>query len=283
MHAKLLVIASLALLTTQYAVTAYDRNLMLCLVNQERANRGLWALGPNAALDNASQRHSDDQARNKFMDHNGSDGSRPQDRIDATGYKWTAFRENVAFGQKDERDVMKAWMESTGHRDNILANNIYHLGSAVAYNGNVGYYTQNFGSDGTKPSYPSCPSSYSTGYSAPSPPPSTYGEAKMSYAPESSYSDYSTYSYSTSSDESYSDESDSDDSYVDTPSTYSTAPATSYAPKSSYKSTQTQSSTTYETPGWNCTKKDSNGKCYHWKKCTGNSASWSCEEKWTSL
>ncbi|KAI9592171.1 hypothetical protein BDF19DRAFT_425661 [Syncephalis fuscata] len=119
---------------------------MLCLVNRERAQRGLRSLGLNHKLDNAAYRHK------------GSNGSSPSERASDVGYDWSRVAENVAYGYDNEGQCMRHWMRSSGHRRNILGDYV-HFGSAVAYSRNgTPYYTQEFGHDGQKQrSYPLCP------------------------------------------------------------------------------------------------------------------------------
>jgi hypothetical protein len=155
-----LLVAGVAMTGLLEFATAYDRDLMVCLVNRERGQRGLPFLGRNAALDNAAQRHSDDMALRCVMSHAGSDGSSPADRITAAGYVWQGVAENVAYGWPDENICMKQWMESPGHRANILTPKFKQFGSAVGYSsGGVPYYTQTFGCNGEQGPFPECPGS----------------------------------------------------------------------------------------------------------------------------
>jgi len=124
---------------------------MVCLVNKERTKRGLSPLGLNDLLTAAAQGHSNDQARYRRMSHSGSDGSTPGQRADRQKYPWVAVGENVAYGYDDEEQVMVAWMNSQGHKENILNPKYFEFGSAVSYNKDVPYYSQEFGSTG-KPS-----------------------------------------------------------------------------------------------------------------------------------
>jgi len=82
------------------------------------------------------------------MSHDGSDGSSPGQRCERAGFKWNSVAENVAYGYKDETTCMKEWMQSPGHRANILSSKNTMFGSAVAYGGGTPYYTQDFGNDG---------------------------------------------------------------------------------------------------------------------------------------
>ncbi|KAG3239928.1 hypothetical protein PI124_g15158 [Phytophthora idaei] len=122
-------------------------NLML-----ERGAQGLPALCTNSKLQEAAQRHSDDQAANKIMDHTGSDGSLMLQRVTDAGYDWRGVAENVAAGQIDVTEVMDAWMNSEGHRHNILGDYTM-LGTAYAYTPDGLYnhfWTQDFGRSDTE-------------------------------------------------------------------------------------------------------------------------------------
>jgi hypothetical protein len=156
MHATTLV-AVFALLSAGL-INAYDPVKMLCLVNKERTRGGLKPLGMSKQLENSAQKHSDDQARMRSMTHDGSDGSSPGDRVERAGYNWRSVAENVAYGYGDEEECMKEWMNSPGHRENIMGNSYSHFGSAVAYAGSTPYYTQDFGGDGKSYNFPECPS-----------------------------------------------------------------------------------------------------------------------------
>ena len=98
----------------------------------------------DSRLNQAAQLHSQDQAARKTMSHVGSDGSRAGDRITRAGYAWRSWGENVAAGYGTAESVMAAWMNSPGHRANILSGNTeIGLGLAYASNG-VPYWTQVF-------------------------------------------------------------------------------------------------------------------------------------------
>eukprot|EP00644_Phytophthora_capsici_P001739 jgi/Phyca11/107744/e_gw1.14.304.1 len=127
-------------------------SVMLNRVNQERASRGLPALCTNKKLQDAAQRHSDDQAQNNYMDHTGTDGTNMADRITEAGYDWGSVAENIAAGQPDVESVMRTWMNSPGHRENILGDYTM-FGTAYAYNPNSQYkhyWTQDFGTGETE-------------------------------------------------------------------------------------------------------------------------------------
>lgn len=117
---------------------------MFDLVNAERAARGLAPMTYDTKLELAAQRHSDDQARSERMSHTGSDGSTMVQRIDRVGFAWRSAAENVAYGYGTPAAVMAGWMNSDGHRRNILSSNT-HIGVGLAYGANGRpYWTQVF-------------------------------------------------------------------------------------------------------------------------------------------
>lgn len=113
------------------------------LVNAERAKAGCGALSIDDKLMTAAQRHSQDQADHRNMSHTGSDGSDAGDRLDRVGYSWRTYGENVAWNQKTPAAVMDAWMNSPGHRANILNCAFTEIGVGVA-SSNGPYWTQVF-------------------------------------------------------------------------------------------------------------------------------------------
>ncbi|SCL30079.1 Uncharacterized conserved protein YkwD, contains CAP (CSP/antigen 5/PR1) domain [Micromonospora nigra] len=113
------------------------------LANAERAKAGCDPLSIDDKLTTAAQRHSQDQADHRNMSHTGSDGSNPGDRIERVGYQWRTYGENVAWNQKTPEAVMAAWMNSDGHRANILNCSFTEIGVGVA-NSNGPYWTQVF-------------------------------------------------------------------------------------------------------------------------------------------
>ncbi|WP_374102172.1 CAP domain-containing protein [Micromonospora sp. U21] len=113
------------------------------LVNAERAKAGCKALSIDDKLMTAAQRHSQDQADHQNMSHTGSDGSNAGVRLDRVGYSWRTYGENVAWNQKTPAAVMDAWMNSSGHRANILNCAFTEIGVGIA-NSNGPYWTQVF-------------------------------------------------------------------------------------------------------------------------------------------
>ncbi|XBP91294.1 CAP domain-containing protein [Micromonospora sp. CCTCC AA 2012012] len=129
--------------TTGTGITA-ELQKVVDLVNAERAKAGCRALSVNSKLMTAAQRHSQDQADHRTMTHTGSDGSKVGQRLDRVGYAWRGYGENVAWGQPTPAEVMRDWMNSQGHRDNILNCSFTQIGVGVARS-NGPYWTQDFG------------------------------------------------------------------------------------------------------------------------------------------
>jgi uncharacterized protein YkwD len=111
------------------------------LTNQQRAQFGLAPLTLNLTLNDVAEKHSQDMATRNYFSHQGLNGSQPWDRMRAEGYNYSRAAENIAFGQPTPQDVVTGWMNSAGHRRNILDPNLKDLGVGY-YNG---YWTQNFG------------------------------------------------------------------------------------------------------------------------------------------
>ncbi|MFB7864835.1 CAP domain-containing protein [Streptomyces sp. NPDC056069] len=114
------------------------------LVNVERAAAGCKALAVDADLTQAAQDYSDSMAATGNFSHTGTDGSQPQDRIEAAGYTWSRSGENIAKGQADAAAVVDAWMHSPGHRANILNCGFTEIGVGVTTDGGP-WWTQDFG------------------------------------------------------------------------------------------------------------------------------------------
>jgi uncharacterized protein YkwD len=115
-----------------------------------RAGQGAAPVAHCAALDRAAQAHSADQVARNMMTHTGSDESNAGQRIVRAGYTGgLGWGENVAAGYPTVANVMTGWMNSAGHRANILDPSYQHvgLGKAQSSTGDP-YWTQNFGRGG---------------------------------------------------------------------------------------------------------------------------------------
>lgn len=129
---------------------AVNKEVLLQLVNQMRqsgCNCGGVYYGPvkpvswNNDLEKAALNHSQDMLDKKYFSHKNKEGANAGDRMDAIGYNWKAFGENIAFGYKNEREVVEGWLKSPGHCKNIMNGSYKEM--AVAKAG--GYWTQVFG------------------------------------------------------------------------------------------------------------------------------------------
>jgi uncharacterized protein YkwD len=123
---------------------------MIAAVNAERAKQNLQPVTACASLGRAAQGYADTMAVTKHFDHTGADGSTLSSRTKAAGYITTgggwSVAENIAAGYTDVASVMKGWMNSAGHRANIMAPELRHIGVGWATNGN--YWVQDFGAGG---------------------------------------------------------------------------------------------------------------------------------------
>lgn len=111
------------------------------LTNQERLKLGLAPLRMDGMLNASAELHSQDMATRNYFSHQGMDGTQPWDRMRSQGYTYSRAAENIAFGQLTPQQVVNDWMNSPGHRRNILDPNLKDIGVGY-YNG---YWTQNFG------------------------------------------------------------------------------------------------------------------------------------------
>lgn len=102
------------------------------LANEERRAAGLTPFEWNDDLANIAFAHSKDMNDREFMSHNNPDGLSPFDRITRYGLRYSRAAENIAAGQQTPEEVMNGWMNSAGHRANILNPDLKQLG--------VGYY-----------------------------------------------------------------------------------------------------------------------------------------------
>nr|WSZ98981.1 CAP domain-containing protein [Streptomyces sp. NBC_00857] len=141
-------VASTALLAAPASVAstaASMRAAVIKLTNAERAKAGCPPLRGNAALHRAAQRQSSDMAEHDFVEHTGTDGSSLANRAEEAGYTgWKSLAENIAVDQVTAVGAVDSWMNSPGHRMNILNCSFRHIG--VGYVERSGtYWTQDFG------------------------------------------------------------------------------------------------------------------------------------------
>lgn len=123
-------------------------NQVVVLTNQERAANSLQAYSQDAKLTTSARGHASDMAANDYFSHTSQDGRSVFDRITDAGYIWNAAGENIAAGQITAIEVVTAWMNSPGHRDNILSSTFCDIGVGYAFETSSSYYhywVQNFG------------------------------------------------------------------------------------------------------------------------------------------
>lgn len=117
---------------------------MLSLVNQERAKVGCSPVTANSSLTSLAEDFSKAMADQNFFDHTDPSGASPWDRAARLGIT-NLGGENIARGQSDAAAVMDAWMNSPGHRANILNCDFKTLGVGVHFGPGGPWWTQDFG------------------------------------------------------------------------------------------------------------------------------------------
>jgi uncharacterized protein YkwD len=127
------------------ASRAQLRSAVDCLVNHERAEHGLPGLAANGRLDRSAQGWTNEMVSHRDFTHGADFAS----RISAVGFDWSTVGENIAAGYQTPASVVRAWMQSTGHCQNILSPVYRMVGTGVstgAPGGNEnGTWTQDFG------------------------------------------------------------------------------------------------------------------------------------------
>jgi uncharacterized protein YkwD len=93
---------------------------VLDLINAERAQHGCGPLTANPQLNQAALRQSEAMARQHFFDHKDPDGTTPGQRVRDTGYIFQMMGENIEAGTDTAEEAVRVWMNSPGHRANIL-------------------------------------------------------------------------------------------------------------------------------------------------------------------
>jgi uncharacterized YkwD family protein len=115
------------------------------LVNIERQKAGLSALTFDQSVSNVARTKSKDMAANNYFAHQSPTYGSAGDMLTRFGIRWSAWGENIASGQRTPEAVVTAWMNSSGHRANILSANFSKIGVGYAVNSNgTPYWTQIF-------------------------------------------------------------------------------------------------------------------------------------------
>lgn len=127
-----------------------NKDTLLVLVNETRAkgcNCGgtqmpaVGAVTWNNLLEFAAVSHSKDMSDNNYFNHNSLSGTTPGARLDAVGYRWNAYAENIAKGPKTAQEVIAGWIKSPEHCKNLMNGSLKEMGVGK-YNE---YWTQEFG------------------------------------------------------------------------------------------------------------------------------------------
>ncbi len=112
------------------------------LTNQERAKQGLPALKIDTELSKVARAKSKDMAANGYFAHNSPTYGSPFDMMKQFGVNYSTAGENIAKGQRSPQEVVNAWMNSQGHRENIMNAKFTHIGVGYVEQGN--HWTQQF-------------------------------------------------------------------------------------------------------------------------------------------
>ena len=118
---------------------------VLDLVNAERTKRGISALTLDSNLSSVATKKSQDMVNKNYFDHTSPTYGSPFDMMKQFGISYRTAGENIAKGQKTPQEVVTAWMNSEGHRKNILNPNFTNLGVGIAKDSKgTTYWTQMF-------------------------------------------------------------------------------------------------------------------------------------------
>ncbi|MGD7060375.1 CAP domain-containing protein [Bacillus altitudinis] len=112
------------------------------LTNKERAKQGLKALSVDSKLSKSARAKSQDMKDKNYFSHTSPTYGSPFDQMKQFGITYKTAGENIAQGQRSPQEVVTAWMNSEGHRANILNKNYTHIGVGYVKSGN--YWTQQF-------------------------------------------------------------------------------------------------------------------------------------------
>ena len=128
----------------EFKISAWEQEV-IDLTNEERKKEKLNPLKPAPLLFASARKHSVNMAKQDKLEHELDEKSN-KDRVNAENYKWSRLAENIAMGQKSPKQVVEAWMNSEGHRKNILTPELTEIGIGIEKNakGQI-YWTQNFG------------------------------------------------------------------------------------------------------------------------------------------
>jgi len=125
--------------------TASLEDEVIRLVNEQRVKAGLQPLTKNWELCRVARYKSADMANKGYFSHISPTYGTPFQMMENFGLRFTAAGENIAYGQRTPAEVMRDWMNSPGHRSNIMSSTYNQIGVGLAKNKNgVCYWTQMF-------------------------------------------------------------------------------------------------------------------------------------------
>jgi uncharacterized protein YkwD len=126
-------------------VNAPVQRQVLTLVNENRRRGGCDGLTLDRRLIVAANRHAADMARRGYFAHRSPNGKGAGDRVEDAGYDWSRYSENIARGQDSPAEVVNGWMDSPGHRENIMDCRLRQMGVGLAFDReNTAYWVQDF-------------------------------------------------------------------------------------------------------------------------------------------
>lgn len=124
----------------EQANSTVQADQVLELVNQERSKQGLKALTLSGDLTNVATIKAQDMADNGYFDHTSPNYGSPFEMMQHFGIQYRSAGENIAAGQKTAQEVMNSWMNSSGHRANILNSDYEQIGIGYVTGGKYGTY-----------------------------------------------------------------------------------------------------------------------------------------------
>lgn len=132
-------------LTILTVTTTAQEDEVIRLVNVERSRQGLQTLAKNWELSRVARYKSADMANKGYFSHTSPTYGSPFKMMESFGIRFSSAGENIAYGQRTPQEVMNAWMNSPGHRSNILSPSYTQIGVGMAKNSSgVLYWTQMF-------------------------------------------------------------------------------------------------------------------------------------------
>lgn len=130
---------------TTLTAAAFGAGTISDLSNQARQTNGLASYTVNSALSAAAQAKANHMVSNGYFDHTAPDGTTGWYFVDQQGYSYTTLGENLAASNEDDVAVVDGWMNSPGHRANLLSSTFTEVGYGIAYQGEFqGYQNVTF-------------------------------------------------------------------------------------------------------------------------------------------